>query len=273
MYSAYFDMITSVYQNYYDENGRCKAPNIKREEVYDFLTCEPPQEGNRYFDSVSKPLAQSFQKISQSSFINWNGRQYYFIDPGNGSPQSRFLVARVVANLISQTTAIKIACQLYDYCQNQQYPQITQTIYQYKILLGNNSNRAVKMDKIVIYNKIPLSPKGECPPISKILGQQMKYLSHFCSKHAGLPQFVWQPSRYSPVGFGEGIAYHRQDMTFSEPRADGVYDVITKTKSKNISPQEFQDLLSKEFKKRGLSDNIPFINHCTKEAETKWLIL
>ena len=164
MYSAYVDMITTVYQNYYDKNGRCKAPNIKRQDVYNFLTCESPQEGNRYFDPVSKSLAQRIQKISQSGFINWNRQQYYFIDPGNGSPQSRFLVARVVANLISQTTAIKIACQLYDYCQNKQYPQITQTIAQYKILLGNNSNGAVKMDKIVIYNKIPLSPKGEYLP-------------------------------------------------------------------------------------------------------------
>lgn len=274
MYPAYLDMIETVYQNYFDVNGRCKTPNVKRDDIYNYLTSEPPQQGNRYFDPVDESLAQSFQNISKKHLIAWNIQQYYLIDPGKPRPEGCFLTARVVANIDSQTTAIKIACQLHDYCKNKQFPDITQTIYQYKILLGSPSNKKpVKLDKIVIYNDIPLSSKGECLPISRILAQQMKYLSRHCSKHASLPQFVWQPSNYSSVGFGQGIAYGNQIMAFSEPRADCIYRVIAQRQSKNTSLNEFQNLLSKEFIRHGLSGNIPFINDCkSKASETKWLI-
>lgn len=277
MYSAYFDMIETVYRNYYDENGNLKIQDITRDKIYYYLTSEPFQQGNQYFDSIPPSLMQSFLKISEEKLINWNSQSYYHVYPGNEPPKGPAVTVRVVANISSQTEAIKAACQLWEYCQNQKERRephpVACTINQYKILLGNNCNRQpVKMDKIVIYNKIPI-PSNKRLSINLLLKEQMRFLSAFCPPQAPLPQFVWKPHSYSSVGYGEGIPYHYQDMTFSEPRADCLFTIIKNNRNRALSLDTFQKLLSQEFTKIGISGNIPFINKCKTQAdETKWLI-
>ncbi len=271
MYSAYLDMLEPIYQHYYDDKGCCKTPNATKDKIYHYLTAEPPQQGNLYFDQVPEPQERSFLDIAEEPSITRNVQGYYHVYPGTQSPQGPYLVARVVANISSQTAAIDAALKLWGYCQSRE--TFAQSVYQYKILLGSEANlNPVKLDKIVIYNRVPNPPRGGLSVISH-LKDQMRFLSGFCSPGASVPHFVWQPSSHSPVGLGEGIAYNMQDMTFSEPRADCLFNIIAKTREGQTPLINFLDLLSKEFEKTGLSKNIPFINKCkTKEDEKKWLI-
>lgn len=271
MYSAYLDMLEPVYQNFYDASGHCKTPDITKNDVYYYLTAEPPQQGNQYFDQVPESKERSFLNIAEEYSINWKKQDYYHVCPGTQSPQGPYLVARVVANISSQTEAIDAALELWNHCQSRD--SLAQSVYQYKILLGSEDKCSpVKLDKIVIYNRVPIPPTGGLS-VTRHLKDQMLFLSKSCSPRASVPRFVWQPSVYSPVGLGEGIAYNMQNMTFSEPRADCLFNVIVKTRAIQTSLKTFCDLLSEEFEKKGLSKNIPFINKCkTDKDEKRWLI-
>lgn len=267
MYSAYFNMIETIYHYYYDENDKRRFRVENKEQVYTYLTSVPPKLGNGYFNVIPQWLEHDFLKICEEKFINTSKQSYYHIYSDNEPPEKGYIVARTVANICRQTEAMEAACLLADAFQNKQHLPVTRTIYQFKILLGRASDSAyVKMDKIVIYNFLPLQKLAS---VAAALEEQMNFLSFYCLDYAPLPQFVARPFISSPVGFGEGHNSSLERMGFSYVRAGCIFNVVSK--NEHISVQQFERLLSAEFKKNGLSENIPFINQCAKKDEGKWL--
>lgn len=267
MYSAFFDMVKSVYLSYYNGNDtRILCPKDINE-VYQGLTCVPPVQGNSYFNTVSRIIEQSFLKISDEKSIGWNSPKYYHVYAGNEPPSGAFVAARVVANISRQANAMEAACLLMDSCRSKTNLPLTRTINQFKILLGssNNSN-PVKMDKFVIYNFLPLQGLTS---VTLALKEQMEFLAYYCTDYDPLPQFVWRPRSKSPVGFGEGHDSPGEHMGFSSVRAGCIFNIVTK--NPKITLSQFEKLLSAEFGKMKLSINIPFINQCSQDDEKKWL--
>lgn len=263
MYSAYYDMLEPIYQNYYDSGShRRRSNDITKEELYNYLTAEPYESGKQYFDSVPALIEQNFLRISEEHQID-KVSKYYLVYTGASRPQTKHLAARVVANITSQSKAVEAAMEIWNDSQNNK--TFTESLYTYKIYLGRPDNsRPVKLDKIVLYNLIPCTE----PSIFSALQAQMSFLYSFCTPGASLPHFVWQPTGHIPVGYGEGISHNFQEMTFSELRAECLLKVITTNET--LSFDDFQNALSKEFDKNGLSGNIPFINKCGKADEGKW---
>lgn len=268
MNDEYLGMIQKVYQNYFDDSGKCKIQNVEKlemKDVYDCLTSEPYSQARGYFDEVSSDLIRLFQSKVERDIVNLDKTKYYIVYIGQQT-EGPTLSIRVVANIASQAAAIKIADDIY---HNPQFP----TIYQYKVLLGSPKEEkhtemeAIKSDKIVIYNKIPLPKDKKCLLISKYLDEQIRYLSNYCPSNALLPQFVLQPYKGIPVGVGEGVTYGNQAMAFSEPRAVSILEVIKQVGSKGIFLKDFNGLLSEKFKDHNLSDKIPYMN---SESEGKW---
>ncbi len=269
MHQDYIYMIEKVYQRYFNPSGQCLKPNITFEEVYADLTSEPYRQEDPYFNEIPEHLKRALTKLPMETLVNWNKRDYLVIDPLTTPPEGAFLEVRVVANIYYQEYAIMAALQLYDGIFSKS-PD-ARSISKLKILLGPNVPDPVKTDKIVIYNRVPLNILDtQRISVAAYLEEQMSFLSRYCQNNAPLPAFVRSLYNHVPVGYGEGIDYKGQTMTFSEPRAQCVKQVLENSAGRSIDLKQFDKQLSDEFKKIKLSGNIPFINRCEIKKEIYW---